>query len=122
MERKHGRKYWVLKTTEGRGGPDYWDRFVSESVVAINWHNIPVRPHTVSQECLESALRATYPNDDDKHGARTIRKFVGIGVGDRVLLCQGYAASTAPPTAPPVSRAAPVAAVHLAPSAAGRRR
>ena len=83
-------KYWVLKTREGRGGRDYWDRFVSESVIAIGWEDIPVRPHVVSQDDLESSVRETYPTEDEKHGARTIRNFIDIAVRDRVLLCQGY--------------------------------
>lgn len=84
-------RYWVLKTTEGRGGHDYWDRFVSEGVIAIGWHEIAVRPHIVNQEELESSVRKRYPHEDEKHGARTIKKFVEMDVGDKVLLCQGYA-------------------------------
>ena len=84
-------RYWVLKTTEGRGGRDYWDRFLSEGVIAIGWHEIAVRPHIVGQEELESSVKRRYPHEDEKHGARTIKKFAEMGVGDRVLLCQGYA-------------------------------
>ena len=83
-------RYWVLKTREGRGGHDYWDRFCDESVIAIGWNDISVRPHVVSEEDLESSLREKYPLDDEKHGARTIKKFMDIGDGDKVLLCQGY--------------------------------
>jgi predicted Mrr-cat superfamily restriction endonuclease len=84
-------RHWVLKTTEGRGGRDYWDRFLHEGVIAIGWHEIAARPHVVSQEELESSVRMRYPNEDAKHGARTIKRFVEMGVGDRVLLSQGYA-------------------------------
>ena len=90
MERERVPKYWVLKTREGQGGRDYWVRFVSEGVIAIGWHDIPVRPHVVTQDRLESSLRETYPSEDEKHGARTIKNFIDIAVGDRVLVCQGY--------------------------------
>jgi len=90
VETEHAPRYWVLKTREGRGGRDYWNRFVTEGVIAIGWHEIPVRPHVASQDRLESSLRETYPNEDEKHGARTIKNFIDIAVGDRVLLCQGY--------------------------------
>jgi len=85
------KRYWVLKTTEGRGGRDYWARFLNEGVIAIGWHEITVRPHIVDQEELESSVRRRYPHEDAKYGARTIMKFVGIDVGDRILLSQGYA-------------------------------
>ena len=88
-------RYWVLKTREGRGGRDYWDRFLHEGVIAIGWHEIAVRPHVVSQGELESSLRETYPSEDVKHGARTIKKFIEVGVEDRILLCQGYAPNQA---------------------------
>lgn len=90
MEKERAPKYWVLKIREGRDGRYYWDRFVSENVIAIGWHDIPVRPHVVSQDHLESSLRETYHSEDEKHGARTIKNFIDIAVGDRVLLCQGY--------------------------------
>ena len=50
-----------------------------------------MRPHVVGQEELESSIRRRYPHGDAKHGARIIKKSVGMGVGDRVLLSQGYA-------------------------------
>jgi len=90
VETRHVPRYWVLKTREGRGGRDYWDRFLHEGVIAIGWHDITVRPHVVSLKHLESSLKETYPGEDEKHGARTIKNFIQIAIGDRVLICQGY--------------------------------
>ena len=90
METQHVPRYWVLKTREGRDGRDYWERFLHEGVIAIGWHDITVRPHIVSLEHLESSLRETYPGDDERHGAHTIKNFIEIAVGDRALICQGY--------------------------------
>lgn len=35
-------------------------------------------------------MKETYPGEDERHGARTIRNFIDIAVGDRIVLCQGY--------------------------------
>lgn len=80
---------WVIKTTEGSGGRDYWDKFYSEGVIAIGWNDIKVRPHMVSMEELKNSVKNAYPHDAG-HGARTIDNFVDISIGDRVLICRGY--------------------------------
>ena len=88
-------RYWVLKTTEGRYGTDYWERFLQKKVIAIGWHEVPVSPDKVSQEELESSLRETYhcTEGSAEYAARTIRRFVNIGEKDIVLLCRGYPAN-----------------------------
>ena len=83
-------RYWAIKTKEGIGGHDYWRRFADEGVIAIGWHRITVRPDVVSRERLESSIKEKYPDDNEKHGAHTIKKFIDIAVGDRVLICRGY--------------------------------
>jgi hypothetical protein len=83
-------KYWVLKTREGRGGHDYWYRFVRESVIAIGWQKIKIRPSTVNKSQLKSFIKQAYPGENEQHGACTIIDFIRIRIEDKILLCQGY--------------------------------
>jgi len=86
-------RHWVLKTREGRGGRDYWNRFLSDGVIAIGWNDIDVSPDEVGhRELLDSLMRAyRYSEREATIAANTIRKFINIGIGDKILLCQGYA-------------------------------
>lgn len=59
-------RYWVLKTTNGPSGDDYWNCFVEEKIIAIGW-------------ALDSG-RA--------------RKFREFNIGDIVLVCNGYRPNT----------------------------
>ena len=89
--------YWVLKTRASQSNRQdftpYWDRFVAECVIAIGWEKLDVAPDKASEDEIIAAVKRAY-NGSDKASvtaARTIRKFVSIAEGDRVLLCQGYA-------------------------------
>lgn len=59
--------YWVLKTRNGFGGVDNWDRFVEEKVIATGW-------------------------DFDSSRDKMFRK--QFGIGDIVLVCNGYPPKT----------------------------
>jgi len=59
-------RYWVLKTTNGPSGDDYWNCFMEEKVIAIGW-------------VLDSGR------------ARMFREF---NIGDIVLVCNGYRPNT----------------------------
>lgn len=59
-------RYWVLKTTNGPSGKDFWNCFEEEKVIAIGWS-------------LDSGR------------ARMFREF---NIGDIVLVCNGYRPNT----------------------------
>ena len=82
--------YWALKTTEGPHGPKHWDDFIAENVVAIGWPQAQVDPTGVTRQEFEEALKRGYPGEDEKFAARKILQFVGLAVGDVVLVCRGY--------------------------------
>lgn len=71
MEEEHITNCWAIKTTSRSSGRDYWPLFVSESVIAIGWHEID-------------------PGENAKHAKRMVKMFKDITVGDRVLICRGY--------------------------------
>ncbi len=93
IQAKNPIRCWVLKTREGRGGCDYWNRFLIDGVIAIGWNDIDVTPDKVGHEELLDSLMRAYRYSERKAtiAANTIRKFINIGIGDKVLLCQGYA-------------------------------
>jgi len=85
--------YWALKTTSGSDGKQHWPMFLAESVVAVGWSSLPLDPSTVSDVQLHAALREEneYSDMQAKLAVNHIRKFVGLKIGDMVLLCRGYA-------------------------------
>lgn len=106
------RKYWALKTREDIDPEhgDYhpcWENFKSEGVIAIGWklspefHKSRSILEDVAFDDLVKDLKSTSyhertPRADRqaKIAANTILKFTNeVSVGDRVLLCQGYAAN-----------------------------
>ncbi|MBI3607646.1 MAG: phospholipase D family protein [Nitrospirae bacterium] len=91
-------RYWALKTTSGDTGEDHWHSFLAESVVAVGWPNIAVNPANVTSMQLQDAINAAYPDEGDPSGAaRKIQKFVGLGIGDIVLICRGYPPNSTKP-------------------------
>ena len=85
--------YWVLKATSGASGRSYWPMFLEESVIAVGWNGLPVDPSKVSDSELYGALKKKYDYSDREAtvAANQIRKFVGLKLGDIILLCRGYA-------------------------------
>jgi len=89
-------KYWALKTRETwnrQDFTDHWKDFIAENVIAIGWEKIDVAPDRASKDELIAAIKKAYGGSDKSAAtnARTIQKFVSISVGDKVLLCKGYA-------------------------------
>ena len=91
-------KYWALKTRQtGKRRDfiaDHWDKFKGERVIAIGWEEIDISPNRdTSPDKLIAAIKKAYGGKDKSAAtnAATIRKFVSISQGDKVLLCQGYA-------------------------------
>jgi hypothetical protein len=85
--------YWILKTTSGFSGKQYWPMFLGEQVVAVGWEGLSVDPSKVSDAKLRQAIKATYGESSERSvdiAARTIRKFVDLKIDDIVLLCRGY--------------------------------
>jgi HKD family nuclease len=85
--------YWALKTTSGSTGKQHWPMFLAESVIAVGWSDLPLNPSKVSDAQLRAALKETYTDYSDREAnvaSIQIRKFVGLKVGDIVLLCRGY--------------------------------
>jgi len=91
METPREIRYWVIKTREGRGGRDYWDRFFNEGVIAVGWEDILVRPLQATLQQLETSVREAYHGENRQYGARVIKRFISIAIDDRVLICRGYA-------------------------------
>jgi len=96
MGKEDWMKYWVLKTRETwnrQDFTDHWKSFIAESVIAIGWEKIDVAPDRASKDELIAAIKKAYGGSDKSAAtnAATIQKFVSISVGDKVLLCQGYA-------------------------------
>lgn len=87
--------YWILKTTEGSGGPSNWHNFLAEDVVAIGWSEIAVDPRDVNDAELVAAIQSAYPerakDKSAQQGARMVRKFQRMARGDYVVIAQGYA-------------------------------
>jgi HKD family nuclease len=82
--------YWVLKTTSGSMGKQFWPMFLAESVIAVGWAELPLDPSKVSMEKLRASVSKTYPSRSEKRDATNIKKFVAMEKGDIVLLCRGY--------------------------------
>ena len=82
--------YWVLKTTSGATGEDHWQRFLSESVIAIGWSAIKGDPSKLTDPQLIDAVAVAYPEKNPLRTAKKIRKFINLSVGDIVLICRGY--------------------------------
>jgi HKD family nuclease len=77
------RHCWVLKTTEGVGGPSHWCDFKDEGVLAVGWATIGSNPEQYSREQLRSEL-----NDSI---ASQVWSFIHEWHnGDLVLICRGY--------------------------------
>ena len=104
--RGEAQNYWVLKTTEGSGGLSRWKDFVRERVISIGWEDIVeimateygVGPGDYDIEALKAAAGAWAADAghpvDSGHAARMLDCFSrGFSIGDRVILCRGYAAS-----------------------------
>ena len=83
-------RYWVLKTTAGPYGDQYWPTFVSEDVIAVGWEDIDVDPSSATDDELRQAVRDAYPHDNPSRVANKIKKFVNLQEGDVVILCRGY--------------------------------
>jgi len=90
-------KFWALKTKEDLGNRqdfvDHWDDFAAEGVIAIGWEAIDVSPDRASLDEIAAAIKKAYGGTDKAAttNANTIRKFVSISPGDKVLVCRGYA-------------------------------
>ncbi len=92
--------YWALKTTSGSTGEDHWHRFLAESVIAVGWAEIDVNPSDISEEHLQNAFRTAYPEKAEtgvKHAATVIQTFIGLTIGDIVLICRGYPPNSGQP-------------------------
>lgn len=101
---------WALKTrdlTEPQRPCDYWNRFLSEDVIAIGWPAIDVRPDEVSPKELANNIINTHRNEHGesaysrqlaKRIAYKIQSFAYISIGDKILICQGYAPNQKPET------------------------
>lgn len=84
---------WVLKTTVGPTGKDYWPNFLKEAVIAIGWEEIDVDPAKASIEQLREAVRATYEGMNARRAATKIKKFVDLNIDDIILICRGYSSN-----------------------------
>lgn len=105
-------KYWALKTREDKDPErgiyvEHWPEFKRKRLVAIGWELSPdlrkSKPNLESITCddlVEDLKGTSYqegtPRADRqaKIAANTIWKFINeVSIGDKVLLCQGYAAN-----------------------------
>ena len=89
--------YWALKCTAGSNGPEHWQNFLAESVIAIGWADIGVDPSTVNESALAAAIRRAGYSSDPMHAVRTIRQFIALKIGDLVVVCRGYPANSREP-------------------------
>lgn len=95
---------WALKTRDHTPGEerDYWNELLHEGVIAIGWPAIDVRPDEVSSDVLAESIMRThefgYSRQQAKRIASKIQTFVHIGIGDKILICQGYAPNQRPDT------------------------
>ncbi|MFC2069064.1 hypothetical protein ACFLTP_08700 [Chloroflexota bacterium] len=79
---------WILK--------DYWNEFVREKVVAVGWKIPQISINSANKAQIIAALRSHGPTKPGelKYITNTILKFRDdVAVGDKVLLCRGYAAN-----------------------------
>jgi len=85
--------YWILKTTEGTNGTDYWQQFLSDSVIAIGWKELNINPLSTSSSTLISKLKQIYDYTDfqAKVNLHTIETFMNkIKPGDMIVISKGY--------------------------------
>ena len=81
-------KYYILKTTAGAKGKDYWEQFIKEGVISIGWENVKIDPmHLPKKEKLKTDLIRCY---DAPRAASKILKFLNIDEGDIIVICSGY--------------------------------
>jgi predicted Mrr-cat superfamily restriction endonuclease len=94
---------WVLKTREDKHENKtikyipHWEDFMREQVIAIGW-SVPQDPSFILEELVEHIRQHSYPSDSStvraKPAAQKVWKFVWeMDIGDRVLMCTGYAAN-----------------------------
>ena len=98
--------YWVLKTTEGSHGISRWREFVKERVISIGWNEVVailrnedgLGPTEYTRDSLNAAAdrwgNGEHSHVTCRHAAKSLHWFSRkFSIGDRILLCRGYAAN-----------------------------
>lgn len=84
---KEDSKFWVLKTRSGRTGPDQWDEFIEEEVIAIGWSVDNINDKTPIDDILNKIEK-----EREKPRAKgKVEKFAKkMDKEDLVLISKGY--------------------------------
>jgi HKD family nuclease len=88
--------YWALKTTSGLDGMEHWPEFLKDNVLKIGWEALKSDPSKLSPERLRDEIKATFTDYEPmavKKSAVSIEKFIGLKIGDLVVICRGFASN-----------------------------
>lgn len=94
IESKTESNYWVLKTTDGASGYDYWPHFVIENVIAIGWKGLKSDPITDSKNDVINELIKKHTKKSAEKAYSKIKAFVGMKENDYVIISKGYPANS----------------------------